>query len=78
MVYRIEIERDLCITCGNCTIECDNLFEIVDDKSTLIDGEINDDNFSIKEYDNLSCGMDAAEMCPVECIVIYEDDVVIS
>lgn len=78
MAYRVEIERDLCITCGNCVNECDEMFKIIDDKSTLIDGEINEDNFSIKEYGDISCGVDAAEMCPVECIIVYEDDVAIT
>lgn len=73
MVFRIEIEIELCITCGNCVDECENLFKIVDDRSTLIDGEINEDNISIKEYDDISCGLEAAELCPVECITVYED-----
>jgi len=77
MSYRIEIERDLCITCGNCVIECEKIFKIVDDKSTLIDGEINLDNFSIKEYEDIFCGIDSAELCPVECIVVYEEDIAI-
>ncbi|MCL2688170.1 MAG: ferredoxin [Methanobrevibacter sp.] len=76
-MFRIEIERDLCITCGNCVNECDKLFELIDDKSTLIGGEINEDNFSIKEYGDISCGIDSAEMCPVKCIIVYEDDVAI-
>ncbi len=79
MVFRIEIERDMCITCGNCVNECDNLFEIAnDDYSSLIDGEINEDNYSIKEYGDITCGMDSAEMCPVECITVFEDDEIIS
>ncbi|MBZ9571695.1 ferredoxin [Methanobrevibacter sp. TMH8] len=78
MVYKIEIEMDLCIACGNCVTECEEMFKIVDDRSTLIDGEINEDNFSIKEYDDISCGIDAAEMCPVECIIVYEDDIAIN
>jgi len=78
MVYRIEIERDLCITCGNCVNECEEMFKLIDDKSTLIGGEINEDNFSIKKYDNILCGIDATEMCPVECIILYEDGVVVT
>lgn len=75
MVYRIEIERDLCITCRNCVNECEELFEIAaDDFSRLIGGEINDDNYSIKEFNDIKCGIDAAEMCPVECIRVYEDN----
>lgn len=78
MVYRIEIERDLCINCGNCVDECEEMFEMVDDMSVLISGEINSDNLSIKEYEDISCGLDAAEMCPVECITVYEDDIAIN
>ena len=73
MVYKIEIERDMCITCGNCANECEKMFKIIDDNSTLIGGEINEDNFSIKEYDDIFCGIDAADMCPVECITVYEN-----
>ncbi|KZX15308.1 hypothetical protein MBCUT_15770 [Methanobrevibacter cuticularis] len=74
MVFRIEIERDLCINCGNCVLECGKFFEIVDSYALLIDGEINEDNFSIKEYDDISCGIDAAEMCSAECILVFEND----
>jgi len=78
MVYRIEIERDLCISCENCVNECESMFEMDDGISKLISGNINDDNISIKEYEDISCGIDAAEMCPAECIIVYEDDVAIS
>jgi len=78
MNYKIEIERDLCITCGNCANECEKMFKIIDDKSTLIEGEIDEDNLSIKEYDDISCGTDAAEMCPVGCIIVFEDGVAIT
>ena len=75
MVYRIEIERDLCISCENCVNECGEMFEIAeDDFARLIGGEINDDNYSIKEFDDIKCGIDAAEMCPVECITVFEDN----
>ena len=78
MSYQIEIERDLCITCGNCVNECDEMFKLIDDKAILIDGEIDEDNFSIKEYDDISCGIEAAEMCPVECIIVFKDGVAIT
>ncbi|MCL2116641.1 MAG: ferredoxin [Methanobrevibacter sp.] len=75
MVYRIEIERDLCVTCGNCVNDCDELFEIgEDDFSRLVNGEINNNNYSVKEFEDIKCGLDAAEMCPVECITVFKDD----
>ena len=78
MNYKIEIERDLCITCGNCVNECEEMFKLIDDKSTLIGGEIDEDNFSIKEYEDISCGLAGAEMCPVECIIIFKSSVAIT
>lgn len=78
MVFKIEIEREMCITCGNCVNECDTMFEIgEDDYSSLIDGKINEENYSIKEYDDIGCGIEAAEVCPVACITVFENDEVI-
>ena len=77
MKYKVEIERDLCIACGNCVNECEEMFVMIDDKSTLIGGEIDEDNFSIKEYDDISCWVAASEMCPVECIIVFKDGLAI-
>jgi len=75
MNFRVEIERDMCILCGNCIDTCDDIFEVgKDDVVQLIDGDINDDNFSIKEYDNIDCLYKASQQCPVACIIIFEKD----
>jgi ferredoxin len=78
MIFKIEIERELCITCGNCIDACEELFELGDDDfAQLIMGEINEDNFSVKEYENIECGIEAAESCPAGCIMVFEEGNVI-
>ncbi|KZX11008.1 ferredoxin [Methanobrevibacter curvatus] len=75
MVFRIEIEKELCISCGNCIDACEAIYEVGEDNfAQLIGGEIDDDGFSFKEYEDIDCAIEGAESCPSGCIIIYDED----
>jgi len=59
--YKIEIDNDGCISCGNCANVCPEFFEMKE-KSTL----------KKSETDDLSCAKEAAEQCPVNVIHITD------
>ncbi|MDR0911800.1 MAG: ferredoxin [Methanobrevibacter sp.] len=74
MVFRIEIEKDLCISCGNCIDACDDIFEVGEDNyAQLVGGILDEDGFSFGEYPAISCAIEGAQSCPAGCILIFED-----
>ncbi len=69
---KIEIERPMCISCGNCIDNCPELFEFDDDGfSTLIGSERVGDNDEL-EIEEAGCAIDAEESCPVSIIHVYQ------
>lgn len=69
---KIEIERPMCISCGNCIDTCPELFEFADDGlSTLKGGERVGDNDE-QEIDDPGCAVDAESSCPVNIIHVYD------
>lgn len=68
---KIEIERPMCISCGNCIETCPELFEFDDDGlSTLKDGQRVGDNDEKEIYDP-GCAVEAESGCPVSIIHVY-------
>ncbi|MGB9838351.1 ferredoxin [Methanothermobacter sp.] len=71
-MYRLELDRTMCISCGNCIESCPELFEFADDGiSSLVGVEVSD--IQVKEFDDPSCSQKAASNCPVMCIKLYRD-----
>lgn len=69
---KIEIERPMCISCGNCVDTCPEFFKFDDDGlSTLINGERVGDNDE-QETDDPKCAVDAESTCPVSIIHVYD------
>lgn len=69
---KIEIERPMCISCGNCIDNCSELFEFDDDGlSTLKGGERVGDNDE-QEIEDPGCAVIAEESCPVSIIHVYD------
>ena len=63
-------ERDKCIGCGACAAVCPDFWEMADDgKSKLKGGKKAGSNFelTVKEA---GCNKDAANTCPVQCIIV--------
>jgi len=58
------VDGDLCIGCGNCAEICPMVFQLVDEKSKVIDEEA---------CEFTGCCEAAAENCPVEAITIADE-----
>ncbi|HDH06020.1 MAG TPA: ferredoxin [Nitrospirae bacterium] len=59
------VDEDLCIGCGNCAEICPSVFQLIDEKSRVIDSEA---------CDFFECCEAAEENCPVEAITIEEEE----
>ena len=58
------VDEELCIGCGNCAEICPMVFQLVDEKSKVIDEEA---------CEFADCCEAAAENCPVEAITIEDE-----
>jgi len=68
--YRIEHDRENCISCGSCWSLCPDFWEQGDDgKASLKNNSGN--KLEIEEKD-LKCNKSAAESCPVNIIHIID------
>jgi len=73
---KVTIEREMCVSCGNCWDSCPDLFEQNPDDSfsQIIEKfRINKNNAEgIPPADQESCARNAADLCPVAIIHIEE------
>lgn len=58
--YKIEINKETCIGCGNCANLCPITFEMIEGKAVAKRNNIG----------RISCEEEAANSCPVEAIAI--------
>jgi len=58
------VDEELCIGCGNCEEICPSVFQLMDDKSKVIDPD---------GCDYAGCCEAAEENCPVEAISLEKD-----
>jgi ferredoxin len=69
---RVRIDRDECIVCGSCWVDCPEVFEEGPDDgfSQVVEQYRLDDDLSQGEVPEEleSCVQEAAEICPVEII----------
>ncbi len=72
---KVTQEREICIGCGACASLCPKYWEMSEDgKSTLKGSTINPDNGNHDlELDNIGCNQEAADACPVQCILISKE-----
>ena len=56
------VDQEVCIGCSLCTQLCPDLFEMKDDKSSVLKDPVPDEL--------AGCAKDAADQCPVEAITI--------
>lgn len=69
---KIICERNRCIGCGTCTMLCPKDWEMGDDSKTQLKGSsVNPKNGNLeKEVEKIGCSQEAADSCPVQCIII--------
>ena len=65
--YRIGVDAAQCTGCGACNASCPDSFEMKDDDSGMPKAVVKS-----SEVDGLGCAMDAAQVCPVNCIHITD------
>jgi len=61
---KIEVDRDECIGCGNCTDIAPDVFELDGEGLSSVTNPAGADDDTIRE---------AAESCPVDCIKLIDD-----
>lgn len=59
---KIILEREKCIGCGSCEAVCPKNWKLQED------GKAN--YLGLEEVKEVGCNQDAADNCPVQCIVI--------
>lgn len=72
--FTIELARSDCIGCGACAAVCPDLFKMnsEDNKSDLAGAKGDRDNQTL-DVDEVKCGLDAANTCPVTIIHITDN-----
>jgi ferredoxin len=63
-------EHNKCIGCGSCVAICPKYWEIADDGKSKLKGATIDKNKYELEVNKLECNQQAADVCPVQCIII--------
>ena len=73
MKYRIEVDRDKCIACGNCYGTDPAHFGHTDEgKSMVAGGTSNGESTGNFDDDRIADAEAAAETCPVQAITVAE------
>jgi ferredoxin len=64
-------EREKCIGCGACASICPKFWSLSEDGKATLKDSVSDQegNYEI-ELENLECNQDAADTCPVQCIMV--------
>ena len=66
-------EKNNCIGCGACVSICPKHWEMGDDGKSSLKGSANNEEKYEIEVESISCNQDAADSCPVHCIIITKE-----
>lgn len=72
MKYKIVHVRSECIGCTACAASCEEFWEMNEDAKSDLKGFKLEGETQVLELDELKSNMDAAQVCPVNCIHIFE------
>ena len=72
--FKVELVREECIACENCVNSCPDLFEMADDGLAQLKGAKRVGSNDEWETNDLGCGKEGADVCPVNVIHIFEGD----
>lgn len=67
--YKVELDVEQCTGCAACNASCPASFEMTEDDKGTPKAKVN-----TPDIDDLGCCMDAAQVCPVNCIHITETE----
>ena len=70
--YKIVHEKEQCIGCGACAATCPDYFEMEADKSHVKGSKKVGANEEL-EFEDLKCAKEAGNVCPVNCIHVFEN-----
>lgn len=66
-------EHSKCIGCGSCVAVCPKYWEMGDDgKAKPISSIQKGDNYELEAESGANCSQNAADSCPVACIMVKE------
>jgi ferredoxin len=71
--FRIEIDVEQCTGCAACNASCPDTFEMKEDDKGIPKAKVKKDKADV---DELGCSLDAAQVCPVNCIHITDMEAV--
>ncbi|MEW6063069.1 MAG: ferredoxin [Nanoarchaeota archaeon] len=71
--YKIIHDRPVCIGCGACTAVCPGFWEMNEDGKSDLKNAKKAGKKQILELNEIKCNMEAAEICPVNCVHIEVD-----
>jgi len=66
-------ERENCIGCGACVSICSKYWDMGDDGKSILKNSVNNEEKYEIETNSIGCNQDAADSCPVHCILITKD-----
>lgn len=69
---KVELERMMCISCGNCIDVCPDFFEFADDGLSHLKTLENIEDTEEIEVDDPGCCTQAEELCPVKIIHVSD------
>ena len=71
--FKLQHEQDVCIGCGACVAVAPDFWVMNEDgKAEIVNGKHISQNLQELELDEIGPNKEAAEVCPVNCIHIYE------
>ena len=72
MAIKIIQKQNDCIGCGACAAIAPNDWKLDGDKAVLVDGKCDEKMVCSKTVEEVGANQDAANACPVKCIIIEE------
>lgn len=72
MAIKIIQKQNDCIGCGACAAIAPNDWKLDGDKAVLVDGNCDGEMTCSKTVEAAGANQDAANACPVKCIIIEE------
>ncbi len=70
--FKVVLEREECTACESCVETCPDTFEMADDGLAQVKGSIRVESNDELEMDDVGCSKEAAEVCPVNIIHVFE------